>query len=133
MARRQKQLKVPFARRIDDEETRKRLKRDVERVDAIRCEAYEICAMRFEFEIETLKKDYKLSEQAASYLRQGYSPFHAIRSDKSETDFKIWMENYSSSHFDDALSIGKELLWENRIITLAAYLLPKHTREEWEL
>jgi hypothetical protein len=119
---RKKKLKIPFKRTIYDEATMERLRRDIERVEAIRCENYEKYRKRPDFELEQVKKAYRLSPQTVQYLKsQGMRPMGIP--DYSETDFEAWL---ARDYRDTA-----QIRWRSRIVTIAAYLLPRNTREEW--
>lgn len=129
-------LKVPLAKRINDQPTRERLRRDVKKVAELTSrEGPEISQKRLIFELELLKKSFKLSQQALSYLRYHRSTF-ALREIRdiigySESDFKMWLEE--SQHYASEIcqTCGRRITWNSRIVTAAAFLLPKKTREEW--
>ncbi len=103
------------------------LRRDVERLEAIRCENYDLYRKRLEFEYEQFQKTYRLTPRVVQYLKnQGLYPPGINHS--SNSAFEAWLANYATSweYVDEG-----PIRWESCIVTIAAYLLPRNTREEW--
>ena len=131
--RRQKKLKVPFKKTVCAPARKNRLRRDVERVNKLALrEDYELHQKRLDFQIELMTRCYKLSSQAVQYLRHHYGTFpmrHLIG--YSEMDFREWLKNSHTANLETMQSGARQITWQSRLVTIAAFLLPKETREEW--
>ena len=122
---RRKRLKIPFSRtKCKKTEV---TNRGLQTLEETLRRAREVHLKRLEFEFEQFQKTYRLSLQAVSYIKsQGLWPlsFHRY----SGTEFEAWLAGCASNLEDGS---GVPIKWESRIVTIAAYLLPRKTREEW--
>ena len=125
---RRRKLKVPFVRIRHDRGRMEQIRRQRERFETIRYEKYTLYRRRLEFELEQFQKTFRLPPRVILYLKtRGMAPINFQF--YSSSDFAAWLANGESSwEYGDETA---QIMWKSRIVTIAAYLLPRKTREEW--